>query len=34
VGWWWMDSAAALVVAAIAVREGYEAWTKEDLCCS
>jgi divalent metal cation (Fe/Co/Zn/Cd) transporter len=33
VGWWWMDSAAALVVAAIALREGYEAWTKEDLCC-
>ena len=32
-GWWWMDSVAALVVAAIALREGYEAWTKEDLCC-
>jgi divalent metal cation (Fe/Co/Zn/Cd) transporter len=32
-GWWWMDSLAALVVAAIAIREGHEAWTKEDLCC-
>jgi divalent metal cation (Fe/Co/Zn/Cd) transporter len=32
-GWWWMDSVAALVVAAIALREGYEAWTTEDLCC-
>jgi divalent metal cation (Fe/Co/Zn/Cd) transporter len=32
-GWWWMDSVAALVVAAVAVREGYEAWTTEDLCC-
>ena len=25
-GWWWADSAAALVVAALAVREGVEAW--------
>lgn len=25
-GWWWADSAAALVVAALAVREGIEAW--------
>jgi divalent metal cation (Fe/Co/Zn/Cd) transporter len=32
-GWWWMDSVAALVVAAIALREGYEAWTADDLCC-
>jgi divalent metal cation (Fe/Co/Zn/Cd) transporter len=32
-GWWWMDSVAALVVAAIALREGWEAWTTEDLCC-
>ncbi|WP_313023474.1 cation transporter [Mobilicoccus sp.] len=26
VGWWWADSAAALVVAVVAVREGLEAW--------
>ncbi|WP_425885563.1 cation diffusion facilitator family transporter [Micromonospora sp. DT81.3] len=26
-GWWWADSVAALIVAALAVREGIEAWT-------
>jgi divalent metal cation (Fe/Co/Zn/Cd) transporter len=25
-GWWWADPAAALVIAALAVREGIEAW--------
>lgn len=25
-GWWWADSAAALVVAVLAIREGLEAW--------
>ncbi len=25
-GWWWADSAAALAIAALAVREGMEAW--------
>lgn len=25
-GWWWADSVAALVVAALALREGVEAW--------
>lgn len=25
-GWWWADSVAAFVVAALAVREGIEAW--------
>lgn len=25
-GWWWADSAAALVVAVLAIREGIEAW--------
>jgi divalent metal cation (Fe/Co/Zn/Cd) transporter len=33
VGWWWADAAAALVIAAIAVREGIEAW-RGDVCCS
>jgi len=28
-GWWWADPAAALVIAAIAVREGVEAWRGE-----
>ncbi|MBV7295494.1 cation transporter [Corynebacterium sp. TAE3-ERU12] len=30
-GWWWADPAAALVIAALAVREGVEAW-KGDGC--
>ena len=25
-GWWWADPAAALVIAALAVKEGLEAW--------
>jgi divalent metal cation (Fe/Co/Zn/Cd) transporter len=25
-GWWWADPGAALVIAAIAVREGRESW--------
>jgi divalent metal cation (Fe/Co/Zn/Cd) transporter len=33
VGWWWADAAAALVIAAIAVREGIEAW-RGDVCCT
>lgn len=32
-GWWWLDSVAALVIAAVAVREGLENWRGED-CCS
>jgi divalent metal cation (Fe/Co/Zn/Cd) transporter len=28
-GWWWADPAAALVIAALAVREGIEAWAGE-----
>lgn len=31
-GWWWMDPVAGLVVAALAVREGWEAWTSGELC--
>jgi divalent metal cation (Fe/Co/Zn/Cd) transporter len=29
-GWWWADPAAALVIAALAVREGLEAWEDDD----
>lgn len=25
-GWWWADPTAALVIAAVAVKEGREAW--------
>lgn len=32
-GWSWADPVAALVIAAIAVREGIEAW-RGDLCCA
>lgn len=32
-GWWWADSVAALVIAALAVREGIDAWRGE-LCCA
>ncbi len=31
-GWAWADSVAALVIAAVAVREGLEAW-RGDACC-
>jgi divalent metal cation (Fe/Co/Zn/Cd) transporter len=29
-GWWWADPAAALIIAALAVKEGIECWEKED----
>ncbi len=32
VGWWWADPLAALVIAALAVREGVNAW-RGDPCC-
>jgi divalent metal cation (Fe/Co/Zn/Cd) transporter len=32
-GWSWADPVAALVIAAVAVREGVEAW-RGDACCS
>ncbi|GIH10575.1 hypothetical protein Rhe02_86420 [Rhizocola hellebori] len=32
-GWWWADPIAALVIAAIAVREGRLAW-RGDNCCA
>ena len=31
-GWWWADPFAALAIAALAVREGREAWRGE-VCC-
>lgn len=31
-GWWWADPAAALFIAAVAVREGFENWRGEDCC--
>jgi len=32
VGWWWLDPVAALVIAAVAVREGRSNW-RGDACC-
>ncbi|MGM0931372.1 MAG: cation transporter [Actinomycetota bacterium] len=32
-GWWWADPLAALVIAAVAVKEGLEAW-RGDSCCA
>lgn len=31
-GWWWADPTTALVIAAVAVREGREAWRGESCC--
>lgn len=33
-GIWWLDAVAALVVGAIAVREGLEAWRGRERCCT
>ena len=32
VGWWWADPLAALVIAALALNEGREAWRGERCC--
>lgn len=32
-GWWWADPAAALAIAAIAAREGVDAWRGEHCDC-
>jgi divalent metal cation (Fe/Co/Zn/Cd) transporter len=32
-GWWWADAIAALFIAALAVKEGLNAW-RGDVCCS
>jgi len=31
-GWWWADPVAGLVIAAVALREGVEAWRGEGCC--
>jgi divalent metal cation (Fe/Co/Zn/Cd) transporter len=34
-GWWWADPLAALVIAAVALREAREAWRGEVCdCCA
>jgi divalent metal cation (Fe/Co/Zn/Cd) transporter len=32
-GWWWADPATALVIAAVAVREGRESWRGDSCNC-
>jgi divalent metal cation (Fe/Co/Zn/Cd) transporter len=32
-GWWWADPIAALVIVAVLAREGWEAFTRRELCC-
>ena len=32
-GWWWADPAAALVIAALAAKEGVESWRGESCDC-
>jgi divalent metal cation (Fe/Co/Zn/Cd) transporter len=32
VGWWWADPLAALVIAALAFKEGRETWRGEHCC--
>jgi hypothetical protein len=32
-GWWWADPAAALVIGAVAVREGIESWQGQRCDC-
>jgi divalent metal cation (Fe/Co/Zn/Cd) transporter len=32
-GWWWADPLAALVITAVAIKEGREAW-RGDACCA
>jgi divalent metal cation (Fe/Co/Zn/Cd) transporter len=35
VGWWWADPVVALLIAAVAVREGRDAWRGEQCdCCT
>ncbi|MGC3993406.1 MAG: cation transporter [Propionicimonas sp.] len=32
-GWWWADPLAALVIAGVAIKEGWDAW-HGDACCA
>ena len=33
-GWWWLDPIAALVIAAVSMREGRESWRGESCSCA
>ena len=32
-GWWWADPVAGLVIVAFLAKEGWEAFTRRELCC-
>lgn len=32
-GWWWADPVAALLMVVIIAREGWETFTRRELCC-
>lgn len=32
-GWWWADPIAALIIVAVLTKEGWEAFTRKELCC-
>ncbi|MDP5228649.1 MULTISPECIES: cation transporter [Arthrobacter] len=32
-GWWWLDPAIGLLIAGLAVKEGFEAWKGEGCAC-
>jgi len=31
-GWWWLDPIVGLALAAVAIREGRDAWRGDDCC--
>lgn len=33
-GWWWLDPIAALVIAAVSIREGRESWRGKGCSCA
>jgi len=33
-GWWWLDPIAALAIAGLAIREGFESWRGESCGCA
>jgi len=33
-GWWWLDPIAALVIAAVSIREGRESWQGKGCACA
>ena len=34
IGWWWLDPIAALVIAAVSIREGRDSWRGEGCACA